>query len=165
MPEKPPGFRVIEGGKKELKQHDKHKAEPTTWDKHIARVRTLCPSLDQYLRQPPADRIERMILLEQIRKELQALPAGDRDSLDAARHRMTEKFGEYPRTHFFSWRDKSDEQIEWEERYELEFANAIGEKMEATEEQEQKLGMLEDHLTNKAEKAYRDEDSGPRSGE
>src|ERR1700731_1682904 len=153
MQEKPPddrNFRVIEGGKRELREHKKTRDEPTQWDTNIARVRKLAPSLDTYLAEPPVDRVERKRLLEKIYNELWALPAGGADSRNAASQRNKEKHGERPRGEDSSWMDTTDEQIAWDERYEMEFAYAIGEKMAAIEEQEAKLVGLEDHLNREA---------------
>jgi hypothetical protein len=161
MSEKPPEngtFRVIEGGKKDLREHGRQRTEATSWDNNIATVRKFSPSLDQYLRQQPVDRIDRMILLERVRNELWALPLGGADPQSAALQRNEEKHGKRPYTPNAGWRDATDEQIAWDEAFIMEYANAIAEIKTAVEEQDQKLWGLEDHLEDEAAKAYRDDD-------
>jgi hypothetical protein len=157
-------FRVIEGGKKELREHNRLRAEPSSGGTNVQRVRQLSPSLDEYLRQPPADRAERMSLLEKISRELWDLPAGGADPRDVALQRTKAKVGEFPRTENYNWKEATDQQIEWDERFALEYASAVGENMAAIEEQRQKLSDLEDHLTEEATKAYGDDgDFKPRT--
>jgi PAS domain-containing protein len=158
MSEDTPRFRVIDGGKKELRELGKRKTEPTEWDRNIARVRTFSPSLDQYLTQRPTDRLERMILLRRIRDELWAMPAGGADTRNTASQRNQEKHGKRERTKNYLWQDATDQQIAWDERYTMEYANAIAEKMTAIEQEELKIRGLEDHLTEEAAKAYGDND-------
>lgn len=111
--------------------------------------------------------MERMRLLGQIYNELWGLPTGGADPRNTAAQRNKEKHGDRPRGDGLTWMDATDEQIEWDERYEMELANAIGEKMAAIEEQAQKLAGLEDHLTGEAAKAHRDDgnDTTPRPEE
>jgi hypothetical protein len=164
MREKPPddrNFRVIEGGKKELRQHDRQKPERTARDANIARARKLSPSLDRYLAQRPADKEERQLLLTNISRELWELPkVGGPDARNAAWPKAESKFGARPRVEGqFTWRDATEEQVGWDEQYMLEHANAIGEKLVAMEDQESKLRDLEGHLTRGAEKFYNEDTS------
>lgn len=161
MPEKPPDnrtFRVIEGGKKVLRERDRQRSEATSLDHNAATVRKFSPSLDQYLKQKPVDRIDRIILLERIRNEFWALPLGGHDPQRAALQRNEEKHGKRPYTPNAGWRDATDAQIAWDEGFIMEYANAIAEMKTAVEEQDQKLWDLEDRLESEARNAYRDDD-------
>jgi hypothetical protein len=77
--------------------------------------------------------------------------------------RTKEKLGEWPRTENYNWREATDEQIGWDELFTMEYANAIGEKIVAIEDQDRKLSELEDHLASEAAQAYGNDDSKPRS--
>jgi len=163
-----PNLHVIQGGKKELKELPRSQEAADARRANIERVRKLSPSLDLYLSQRPADREQRMILLQKISDELWKLPVGGRDPRDAAWKRTEEKLGKYP-PHpipgFHMWFDKTDEQIAWNEQYTLEHANAVGEKMNLIAEQQRKVGQFEDFLTDAAARHYADEDVDPSPDE
>jgi hypothetical protein len=161
MKEWPAGFRVIEGGKRGLKTQSRQTPESTSWERHIARARELSPALDQYLRQRPADRIERITLLDAIQKEFWKM-ADTADARAAARERNKAKLGERPDTGVYGWQNASDAQIAWDEGLCMEEANAIGEKVAATEKRAGKLERLEDHLTREAAKAHSEDDADAR---
>jgi hypothetical protein len=156
-----PNLRVIEGGKKELKTLPRNKEASDPRRANIELVRKLSPSLDSYLSQRPTDREERMRLLFDISQELWKLPAGGADAGNAALKRNREKLGERPRhAHAnFTWRDTTDEQLDWDEQFALEHANAVAEKIHATFEQQRKIDKLEDDLSDAVARHYAEDNS------
>lgn len=156
MREMPPHLRTIQGGKKDLKDRETHRAEPTAWDRNIAKVRGRSPALDAYLTKRPMDRIARLEAILGVWQSLRQLVQHDVGLELTGRLRVEQKFGERPRPKEAFWSDATEEQVAWDEKYVFEIANAIAEKMTAIEQQAKKLGGLEDHLTTEAAKAYGD---------
>jgi hypothetical protein len=164
MKEKPPeerNFRVIEGGKRELKGKGGSE-EPSRRNENLALIRKLSASLDKYLTSRPADREERVILLDQIYHELWALPSGGANPRNAALRRTEAKLGKRPITGNY-WRNPTDEEITWSEHYAMEHANAVGEKMMMEIKLQRKLQDLENHLSTKAARAYDEGGETPSS--
>ena len=166
MSEKFPGdkkdthLRVIEGGKRGLKEHERPNTNLTPLEKNLGRVRQLSPALDRYLTQPPADRIERIELLGEVTRELAKLtPSDENSAYNVAARRTREKFGERPVTGEYHWRLRTEEQVAWDGQECLEWANAIGECLAAADEQRAKVRGLEEHLDREAAKFYSDEEA------
>jgi hypothetical protein len=162
-PSDKPDLRVIEGGKKELRELPRNTEAVDPRRTNIEKVRKLSPSLDLYLSHRPQDKEERIGLVQKLNDELQRLPAGSPVPYEAVRKRTIEKFGDRPPNPqgAFTWRDRTEEQVEWDEKQALEWANLVAERMEAMAEQQRKVEKLEDHLTDAAARYYRDEDSNP----
>lgn len=157
MKEKPPDkphLRVIEGGKRDLRELAPRVIAADPRISKIDKVRTLSPALDRYLKHRPEENPDVLGLLREITDEFWKLPGGGADTRNAAYARTEAKLGPWPRTASYHWLTANDAQVAWDEAFTLEYACGIAEQLDATAEHERKLNNLERHLDKAAERHY-----------